>query len=173
MLQKKICMVGMFGTGKTSLVRQFVYARFNERYHATVGVKIDRKVVMVDDIELTLVLWDLAGRDVLSEASPVFLRGALRGAHGLIYVADGTDPATCRAVGALQQTANGIVGDVPSIIALNKADLVDRWVMSDAERNALSASSPVVCTSAKTGDHVEGIFETLAEALARGGRTTR
>ncbi len=43
MLQKKICMVGAFATGKTSLVAQFVRSIFSEKYQTTVGVKIDKK----------------------------------------------------------------------------------------------------------------------------------
>ena len=31
MLQKKICMVGAFATGKTSLVAKFVYSIFSEK----------------------------------------------------------------------------------------------------------------------------------------------
>jgi hypothetical protein len=50
-VQKKVCMVGLFGTGKTCLVRQYVHSIFSTRYHTTVGVKIDRKTVVVDGSE--------------------------------------------------------------------------------------------------------------------------
>jgi len=42
-IQKKICMIGAFATGKTSLVSQFVHSIFSDKYHTTVGVKIDKK----------------------------------------------------------------------------------------------------------------------------------
>jgi GTPase SAR1 family protein len=45
--KKKICMVGQFGVGKTSLVRRFVESIFDESYLTTIGVKIDRKDVTV------------------------------------------------------------------------------------------------------------------------------
>ena len=45
MIQKKVCMVGVFGTGKTSLVQRFVHSIFSERYLRPSGVKIDRKAV--------------------------------------------------------------------------------------------------------------------------------
>ena len=48
MIQKKICMMGAYGSGKTSLVRRFVESLFDERYHTTVGVKIDKKVLTVN-----------------------------------------------------------------------------------------------------------------------------
>src|SRR6185295_15250827 len=56
MIQKKVCMVGLFGTGKTSLVQRFVHSLFSERYLSTVGVKIDRKQVDLDGTTVALVL---------------------------------------------------------------------------------------------------------------------
>ena len=57
MLKKKICMLGYYGVGKTSLVSQFVNQMFADKYQTTVGVKIDKKVVQVDGQEVTLMLW--------------------------------------------------------------------------------------------------------------------
>ena len=91
MIQKKVCMVGVFGTGKTSLVQQFVHSMFSERYLSTVGVKIDRKPLELDGTALTLVLWDLAGRDKHEDITSSYLRGA----HAVLYVADGTRKETC------------------------------------------------------------------------------
>ena len=56
MIQKKICMVGAFGVGKTSLVSRYVHSIFSEKYQTTVGVKIDKKVVQSRGAEVTLVL---------------------------------------------------------------------------------------------------------------------
>ena len=63
MLQKKICMLGGFAVGKTSLVRRFVQSIFSENYLTTVGVKIDKKSVVFPDKTVDLILWDLAGED--------------------------------------------------------------------------------------------------------------
>ena len=63
MLQKKICMLGGFSVGKTSLVRRFVKSIFSETYLTTVGVKIDKKSVALPDKTVDLILWDLAGED--------------------------------------------------------------------------------------------------------------
>ena len=48
MTQKKVCMVGTSGVGKTSLVAKFVRSIFSDKYLTTVGVKIDKKTVTVD-----------------------------------------------------------------------------------------------------------------------------
>ena len=47
MIQKKICMLGSFGVGKTSLVARFVQGIFSTKYQSTVGVKIDKREMKV------------------------------------------------------------------------------------------------------------------------------
>ncbi|NEQ23749.1 MAG: GTP-binding protein, partial [Microcoleus sp. SIO2G3] len=37
MISKKICLVGDFGVGKTSLIRRFVEQQFSDQYLSTVG----------------------------------------------------------------------------------------------------------------------------------------
>ena len=44
MMLKKVCMLGSFSVGKTSLVRRYVESLFSDAYLTTVGVKIDKKV---------------------------------------------------------------------------------------------------------------------------------
>ncbi|CAN5885157.1 hypothetical protein BH20PSE1_BH20PSE1_21790 [soil metagenome] len=76
MLQKKICMLGFFGVGKTSLVRRYVCSVFSDTYLTTVGVKID-KTVTVREQTLNLLLWDIAGADDISALRISYLRGAV------------------------------------------------------------------------------------------------
>ncbi len=45
MVQKKICLLGAFAVGKTSLVTQFVDSIFSDKYHTTVGVRIEKKAL--------------------------------------------------------------------------------------------------------------------------------
>ncbi len=168
MIQKKICMVGLFGTGKTCLVQQYVHSLFSTKYHSTVGVKIDRKTVVVDGAEMTAILWDLAGRDDTADISVSYLRGG----HGVIYVVDGTRRETFEQIFELQTIVRNAIGDVPSVIALNKTDLVDQWALTPADDSAL-AKEPwqVFRTSAKSGDGVTALFNWLAKAtLAAGAR---
>jgi GTPase SAR1 family protein len=61
MVKKKICMLGYYGVGKTSLVSQFVNHLFADKYQTTVGVKIDKKLVACEGGEVILMLWDVAG----------------------------------------------------------------------------------------------------------------
>jgi small GTP-binding protein len=150
MIQKKVCMVGVFGTGKTSLVQQYVHSVFSERYLSTVGVKIDRKALEIDGTSLNVVLWDLAGRDGYEDITTSYLRGA----HAILYVADGTRRETCDQLPELRALAREAAGDVPGLLALNKSDLTDRWTLSPADETALSADWELLKTSATTGDGV-------------------
>ena len=157
MIQKKVCMVGLYGTGKTSLVQRFVHSMFSERYLSTVGVKIDRKPVEIDGASLTLVLWDLAGRDGHEDITASYLRGA----HAVLYVADGTRRETCDQLPELRALARDAAGDVPGVLALNKADLKEGWVLDRRDEEALARDWDMVRTSAKTGDGVEEVFRRL------------
>lgn len=167
MIQKKVCMVGLFGVGKTCLVQQFVHSIFSVKYHSTVGVKIDRKPVTVDGTEMSLVLWDLAGRDHYQDVSASYLRGA----HAVLYVVDGTRRETLEQLGDLREVTRGAAGEVPSAVALNKSDLADDWKLTAADEAALTARGMHwVRTSAKTGQAVEDTFLWIARAaLAAGG----
>jgi hypothetical protein len=101
MIQKKICMLGSFAVGKTSLVSCFVSSIFSEKYLTTVGVKVDKKVVLVDDREVTLLLWDIYGQDEFQTVQ----RSYLRGTAGYLLVVDGTRRATLETACQLQQMA--------------------------------------------------------------------
>lgn len=165
MIQKKVCMVGVFGTGKTSLVQRFVHSLFSERYLSTVGVKIDRKPVELDGSTVTLMLWDLAGRDGHEDITTSYLRGA----HAILYVADGTRRETCDQLPELRDLVREAAGEVPAVLALNKADLTDRWALGRSDEETLAGAWDMVRTSAKTGDGVEEAFR----RLARGTLATR
>lgn len=39
----KVCMLGAFAVGKTSLVQRYVHSLFSDRYQTTLGVRIDKK----------------------------------------------------------------------------------------------------------------------------------
>lgn len=62
-VSKKICLIGDFGVGKTSLIRRFVENQFSDEYLSTVGVKISRKPVDIPGGSVVqLLIWDLEGR---------------------------------------------------------------------------------------------------------------
>jgi len=162
MVQKKICMVGVISVGKTCLVQQYVHSIFTAKYLTTVGVKIDRKDVQVGDQSLTMMLWDVEGRDGQSDINPSYLRGA----HGGIYVVDGTRRETFDQMFEIRDLVSGTIGDVPSVVAVNKTDLTDQWQLKPSDEESIETHGlHRIRTSAKTGDGVNATFQWLAEAL--------
>ncbi|MDB6154703.1 MAG: GTP-binding protein [Chthoniobacteraceae bacterium] len=162
MIQKKICMIGTSGVGKTSLVARFVSSIFSDKYLTTVGVKIDKKVLTVDGTDVTLVLWDLAGDDDFQRLQLSYLRGTA----GYILVADGTRQITLDQLLDIQARVREAVGPVPFVLALNKADLQAQWEIGKERIEQLTAEGwHILLTSAKTGAGVEEAFSDLSRML--------
>ena len=156
-------MLGGSGVGKTSLVSRFVSSMFSDKYLTTIGVKIDKKTVSVGADEMTMMLWDIYGEDEFQTVRDSYLRGA----SGYLLVADGTRHATLATATALQQKAESVVGHVPFLLLLNKADLQADWQVNQAALWKLAEQGWVVATtSAKTGAGVEDAFTKLAQKMA-------
>src|SRR5271167_4086850 len=149
MLLKKVCMLGSFAVGKTSLVRRFVAGIFADTYLTTVGVKIDNKIVRARENEVKLVLWDLAGDDAFQKIQWTYLRGAA----GYLLVADGTRAATLAKAEALEQEMRQKFGAQPFVFLINKSDRRSEWEREPAWQEGLVARGwDIFYTSAKTGE---------------------
>lgn len=162
MIQKKICMLGTSAVGKTSLVKRFVESIYSDKYHTTVGVKIDKKQVQVREQEMMLLLWDIEG----AETGQDLRKSYLRGASGYLVVADGTRNDTLYKALEIQARTQETIGAVPFLLLLNKSDLPEQWSITDREIAALTDKNwQLVKTSAKTGLGVEEAFLMLAQKM--------
>ena len=162
LIQKKICMLGAYAVGKTSLVARFVRSIFSEKYHTTIGVKIDKKSLRVDDQDLSLILWDLAGEDDFYQVRTSYLRGSA----GYLLIADGMRRETLDKAVELQTRAEHEIGNVPFILVINKLDVIDDWEVKEADLAALSSKGwRVVSTSAKTGVGVNETFLAIGQQI--------
>ena len=163
MIQKKVCMVGAFATGKTSLVARFVSSIYSEIYQSTVGVKIDKKTVKLANKEVNLILWDIQGEDDFQKLRLSYLRGL----SGYLLVVDGTRNATFQKALNIQKSVEQMVGAVPFVLLLNKSDLIDEWEIEyKTIEELLNKGWLVIQGSAKTGLGVEEAFLTLTKKIA-------
>lgn len=162
MIQKKVCMLGGFAVGKTSLVARFVSSIFSEKYLSTVGVKVDKKSVSVDGRDVTLMIWDIYGQDEFQTIQ----HSQLRGMSGYLLVIDGTRRATLDTALRLHDLAVQAAGDVPFVVVINKADLESEWEIDDVAAFTLADRGwRVLKGSAKTGLGVEDAFQVLTRAM--------
>jgi small GTP-binding protein len=168
MIQKKICMLGAFAVGKTSLVARFLTQAFSEKYQTTVGVKVDKKTVQLPNQSLDLIVWDLQGEDSLQQAYLSYLRGM----SGYLLVVDGTRRASLETAKQIHGMVVSMLGaSVPFVVLVNKCDLESDWEVTEKDLQTLAAgSSTILKTSAKTGEYVEEAFLRLAEEVMHGNR---
>lgn len=166
-LSKKVCLLGEFAVGKTSLVRRFVYSLYDDRYLSTLGVKVSRKTVSLaradDVVELNMVLWDLAGTEEFGQVRNSYLRGAA----GAILVCDLTRPETVSRLTAYVAALRALSPQAALVLAGNKRDLTEQVRVSQAEieESGRALGAPCYLTSAKTGDGVEELFRHLGRLL--------
>ena len=168
-ITKKVCLLGDFAVGKTSLVRRYVYSIFEDRYLATIGVRVSRKVLHFadaatnDETTLTLMLWDIAGSDVFSRMRASYLRGA----GGVMLVCDLTRPETLPNLKEYLAVLRDLNMQVPLVLAANKCDLSDQIRLSTARLEDFVAplNAPYYLTSARDNIAVDAAFQHLGRLL--------
>jgi len=169
LMKVKVCFIGDAGVGKTSLIKRFVLDVFDDRYIATIGTKVTKKIVEVDDggneVRVMMLVWDIMGqkgfRELLREAY-------FFGAHGAIAVCDLTNKETLEELRYWIKALTDVAGDVPIVFAGNKADLQNEFVVKEADLKDLADKygAEAFLTSAKTGQNVEDVFKALGAAMA-------
>lgn len=170
-ISKKICLIGDFGVGKTSLIRRFVDRQFSDQYLSTVGVKISRKLIGLNNLEcknnvtLQLLIWDIEGSTKFKGVSTSYFQGAT----GAIIVGDVTRPESLENILEHLQRFVKTNPKSKAVIALNKSDLIDSEFL-EKYQHLYSFSNNInfvstYTTSAKTGKNVDNIFQSLAKSM--------
>ncbi len=163
-IQLKICSLGDFAVGKTSLIRRYVEGVFDEKYLSTIGVWISRKTIRHENYEFNLILWDLAGGDNYLRHHTNYLRGAA----GAILVCDLSRLETLPYIKKYAGQLRTLNPKAEIVMVGNKSDLSDAREVTDESLDGLSADleCDYFVTSAKTGSNVEDVFLSLAKQLA-------
>ncbi|NLP10820.1 GTP-binding protein [bacterium] len=170
-ISKKICMLGSFGVGKSSLVRRFVYDLFDERYLTTIGVQISHRSLPKrmstfsrSPVNLKLILWDLAHIDTMNDVIKTYFRGS----HGAVLVYDITRPESFDRTAEFLLPFREINPNSPVIFAVNKCDLLSPHHANYGlflEKTKLFNGGSCLFTSARTGERVEEAFHQLGTLL--------
>jgi len=169
LMKVKVCFIGDAGVGKTSLIKRFVLDVFDDRYIATIGTKVTKKIVDVQgpdgQAKVMMLVWDIMGqkgfRELLREAY-------FFGAHGAIAVCDVTNKETVEELRYWIKALTDVAGDVPIVFAANKADLENDRVVKEQDLTEMAAKykAKAFPTSAKTGQNVEAVFKALALGIS-------
>ena len=164
-------MIGDFGVGKTSLIRRFVDRQFSDQYLSTVGVKISRKSIALENtkhpesVTAQLLIWDLEGHTKFKGIAPTYLQGA----SGVLIVADVSRTETVERISEHIKLFSSVNPKGSIIVALNKVDLIDeeKLALLVEISHAIGQGKvlAVYTTSAKTGKDVDEIFHKLAYTM--------
>jgi len=158
-VSKKVILLGHYGVGKTSLVKRFVHHIFSDVYQATIGVSIEKKTLVIDDTEISMLIWDIAGESSQAKVPASYKLGA----HGILYVFDLTRPETYARLANEINALSQMLPAVPIMVIGNKNDLL-------TEKKNISIQDqlpliPYAYCSAKTGENVEQLFTDLARQM--------
>jgi len=169
-VMKKICLLGDPAVGKTSLIRKFVYDRFDDKYITSIGTKVSTKDMYLKnawpdgrDVHMVLLIWDILGQREHATLHAVFYRGA----EGALIVGDTTRMDTMRSLDHWAGNFRAVVGSAPVVFLGNKSDLPIAEDFDDGVVASLKEkySTEFIFTSAKTGENVERAFSMIAEKL--------
>ena len=158
-VSKKVALLGHYGVGKSSLVRQFVHQKFSDQYITTIGVNIEKKVVQLEEATVSMIIWDIAGESSQTKVPDSYKLGT----NGIIYVFDLTRPDTfCHLeedVAILQKK----LPNVPILVIGNKKDLLTEKTQQQIVDEL--PLPPYTLSSARTGENVEALFRELAKKM--------
>jgi len=157
-IRKKILLLGDFGVGKTSLIRRYVDRTFDDRYLSTIGVKISRKQISLENELYELLIWDIEGETPVRAIPKSYMKGAA----GAIFVADVSRSHTIDDLDRHIQRFNEINPGAPHVLAYNKCDLLD-----EKRIQKIVQGSDALPVSAKTDYNVEKLFESLVRRIVQ------
>lgn len=161
-ISKKIILTGSFCVGKTSLISRFVYQRFLLNYQTTMGVRIDKKTITLDNTTINMIVWDIGGEQTQLRISDSYYLGS----SGIIYVFDVSRPVSFKDIENDIAFLRQRLPYAPIVVVGSKSDLVEANHL--AEIRSLVSVPIDFFTSAKDGLHVEDTFLRLAEKIIYG-----
>lgn len=164
----KIALLGDPAVGKTSLINRFTEESFKDDYQPTLGVNIIMKKLKIDDFNVQLAIWDIAGQDKYELTRKLFFEGC----SGALLVYDLTRNSTFDHIKFKWAIdfSNYARPDGVYVLIGNKGDLKDSITISSEKGRETAkeiTASNFIETSAKSGDNVERAFEGLVSQILK------
>ncbi|MHA1147013.1 MAG: Rab family GTPase [Promethearchaeota archaeon] len=165
----KVLLAGDGGVGKTSIIKRFIQEDFKVEYRETIGVDVYHKEVKINHNSVVkLAIWDIAGQDKYSFMRDNFYYGT----DGVLLIFDLTNIKTYDHItNWLNEIHNSIGKEIPYILVGNKVDLIEDVgeVVPHDEIEKFVDKKQILFreTSAKTGLHIDIIFNDLVKKIIR------
>lgn len=173
----KIIIVGDPGVGKTSILNQYCYKRFDDKARPTIGCDFSTVILSnSNDKIIKAQLWDVAGQEKFHALSKLYIRGA----QGCIIVCDITDEksmaSSLKWKDLILNDPTLIEAQIPIVLVQNKKDLVEynqeilpnfttkNFLEDFGKENGFFSSFQ---TSAKTSENLQEMFQELVEEILK------
>ncbi|HPG38849.1 MAG TPA: Rab family GTPase [bacterium] len=168
-INRKICLLGMYATGKTSLIRRYVHNIFDEKYLSTIGVNVSQKLLPPLEtsnnkiVQFNFLIWDIEGIDRNNKLQKNYYAGS----SGAIVVGDLTRKESFEVINGLLSDFSTICPEALIVLAGNKKDLLIENTDHPQRLKELAAQKKAdyLLTSAKTGENVDELFLLLAHKI--------
>lgn len=156
----KIIFIGESGCGKTSIIKRYCDDVYSEHYRATIGVDFSVKKIQYKDTKYTIQVWDVGGQERFGSMTRIFYK---KSAVAFIVFDLTNINSFNRCKFWKDDIEKNINTEIFYYLIGNKSDL-DNININDKEiKNFCEENNFHGCaiTSAKTGQGVNQIFETM------------
>jgi small GTP-binding protein len=160
----KITLFGPAAVGKTSILLRYIKDFFSHNLKKTIGSNFLIKDLTVDGKDIRLLLWDIGGQERFAHLRQIYFKGS----NASLGVYDVTNRQTLLKIpGWVSSIKKSVKKNIPMILVGNKIDLKRNVEKKEGEQLAKRLGCEYMETSAKTGEHIDKVFEVIASACLK------
>ena len=127
----KIMLLGNMAVGKSSIMYRYTDDHFNVNIMGTAGLEIKKKLIKLNDTDISLNIYDFAGQDRFRKIT----KSHYKDSNGIILIYDITDRKAFESVSDwMNQIKINASSGIEIILVGNKVDMINRTVTEDEGR---------------------------------------
>ncbi|CAD5110718.1 DgyrCDS91 [Dimorphilus gyrociliatus] len=154
------------GVGKSCLAHRFVQDSFNSRAESTIGAAFLTRVIVVDDTQFKLQIWDTAGQEKYRSLAPMYYRGA----QAAIIAYDITQASSFQTLRYwIDELHKQGPADIVLAISGNKSDMKDQRKIAThiGKAEADAVNGIFMETSAKNDENIKELFDEICRRMPK------
>jgi small GTP-binding protein len=164
----KIVLIGNGGVGKTSLIRRFTQDTFQKQYIKTIGAQFSIDQRQIENDQVSLILWDIAGQDKFNFMRALFYKDTKAAVIVYSLEMNKMGKKSLEDVKTWYEDLTKHCGKIPIAVFANKVDIAYENVVDIDKIKEIIGNNESLgyfVTSAKTGQGVNLAFESLYEQM--------
>lgn len=167
-LTVRVVLIGDSQVGKTSLIHRFVRSSFEKQQKGTIGAVFHTYEQQLNGRQVIMQIWDTAGQEKYRSLGPIYYRNAAAGIAVFDVTSKESLPNLELWINEFRKhTENPLV-----YVVGNKIDLTDSFEVTQEEIEQFAQDHNAKCflTSAKTGEKVKEMFQSVFDDLVSAGK---